>query len=256
MTITPLIAENRKRLEPELASINDTWSDLVDLLEWIMAKKTFPPKKERDWSQVIIWGETDGLLGLENVKESLLRYNNATLLISGGVYGREGVINDVGAVDLYKGLEKELLAMGWKADDIKRRVLIDSLSLHTGHQGLILSHVLKALSPEDVFVVEPLYHLPRFLLMLGYAMQELKLRPNLIPMAYGEWESLHPAKASKENPERKFKYEELFAFPPTRSLFEDKFDCGEVDKIIQRVKAQNKNCLSFKEFANWANIQS
>ncbi|OGL65166.1 hypothetical protein A3B21_00305 [Candidatus Uhrbacteria bacterium RIFCSPLOWO2_01_FULL_47_24] len=254
--ITPLIAENEKRLEPGLESINDTWKDLVDLVEWIMKEKPFPPKQDRQWSQVIIWGETDGLLGLENVKKLLSRYDNATLLISGGVYGREGVIDDIGAIDLYKGLEQELLSMGWKDDDIKRRVLIDSLSLHTGHQGLILSHVLKALSPEEVFVVEPLYHLPRFLLMLGYAMKELGLRANLIPVAYGNWGSLHPAKASKENPERKFKYEELFAFPPMRSLFEDKFDCGEVDKIIQRVKAPNKNCLSFKEFANWLNIKS
>lgn len=253
MMITPFIVEHRKRLEPGLESINDTWQNLVEVLEWITAPRELPAKKDKEWSQVIIWGETDGLLGLENVKKLLSLYKNATVIFSGGVYGREGAIGDVGAIDLYKRLEQELLGLGWSPEEVKRRILIESLSLHTGHQSLILSNILKALNSEDVFLVEPLYHMPRFLLMLGYAMKKIGSKPNIVPQAYGSWQSVHPAKASSENPELKFKYEELFAYPPKPGLVEGKFDCGEADKIIQQVK--NKNCLTFQEFINWSNIR-
>lgn len=253
MTITPFIVENSKRLEPELKVVNDTWQNLVEVLEWLTAPRVLPDKKDKEWSQVIIWGETDGLLGLKNVKKLLSLYKNATVIFSGGVYGREGIINDIGAIDLYKSLESELLAMGWNNDEIKRRVLIESLSLHTGHQSLILSHILKALASEDIFLVEPLYHMPRFLLTLGYGMKKCGLKSNLIPTAYGNWDSVHPSKAPGRNPSQKFKYEELFASPPVESLFEGKFDCGEVDKIIQQVKS--KNCLTFQEFIEWFNLR-
>lgn len=247
--ITPRIVENQKRLEPDLHSIGDEWQNLIDVLEWITQTKQLPPQKDRQWSQAIIWGETDGLLGLENVKALLSKYPQAAVLFSGGVYGREGIIHDIGAIDLYKSLESELLSLGWNKDEIKRRTLIESLSLHTGHQSLILSHILKALGCVDVFLVEPLYHMPRFILMFGYQLKKLGLKPNLIPTPYGAWDSVHPAKAPASNPSQKFKYEELFASPPTESLFEGKFDCGEADKIIQQVR--NENCMTCREFMDW-----
>ena len=48
----------------------------------------------------------------QNVKQLLNWNSKATLILSGGVYGREKSIGDIGAIDLYKHIEYDLTLYG------------------------------------------------------------------------------------------------------------------------------------------------
>jgi len=251
--LPPLIFKHKKRLESKLSSVNDNWDSLVKLLEWTTKPRSLYAQQNKERNQLIVWGETDRWNGLKYVRQFLIKNPQAVLIISGGVYGREKSIGDIGSINLFKKLEKDLLTRHYREEDIKSNVIIDSLSRHTGDQGKIIASLFKPLSPKEVFIVIPLYHMPRFLLSIGFNLKKQKIKPNIIPVAYGTWDSCHPQKRPLKR-KKTYTYEELFVRPPSSSIFQDKFDCGEIDKIVQQVR--NKNCLTFKEFINWFNIIS
>lgn len=246
------IKQQEERLISVLAGIGDSWDVAKKVLHWIQSRHVLPQPKPDNWRQVIIRGETDGTMGMDTVKELLAWNHQATLILSGGVYGREKSIGDIGAIDLYRQLEHDLTLLGYPAEEIKSHVFIDSFSQHTIDQGIILSGLLKSLHVEDVFVVMPLYHMPRFLLTIAANLKQQAYRPNIVPLAYGDWHTRHPRKtplkasATKPTP---YSYADLFALPLTPSSVAGKFDCGEVDKIATAVS--NKKALTFTGFSQW-----
>lgn len=254
-SVSATITEQKQRLAATLAAIGDTWDGMVTFLYWMQTAHPLPEPKSDTWKQVIIRGETDGTVGMEMIKELLTWNQHATLILSGGVYGREKSIGDIGAIDMFKHLEHDLLLLGYHPDNIKSRVLIDSLSRHTVDQGKILSGLLSSLEAEDVFVVLPLYHLPRFILTVAASLKHIGCQPNLIPLPSGRWQTHHPRKGphlSQSNEGKTFRYDQLFAQPPVPSLFAGKYDCGEVDKIVRQ--AQAGQTLSFRSFLDWYSL--
>ena len=241
--------KEKLRLVELLDSVNETLDDLMVLIKWIQFKKQLPSIKSEPGKQTIIRGETDGTMGMENVKQ-LLNWNaKATLILSGGVYGREKSIGDIGAIDLYKHIEYDLTLYGYNQEEIKKRTIIDSFSLHTIDQGKVLAGILNAIDCEDVFIVIPLYHMPRFLLVLAKELSCLNFKPNIIPIPYGDWSTSHPRKGPLDGSTTKYSYYQLFVYPPTPSRSKGKLDCGEVDKIIECIR--NENAVGINEFIKW-----
>ena len=248
-----LLIENQKpRIERKLKSINDTWSDMLCMLDWIQFEHQLPLPIDTLGRQSIIRGETDGTMGMERVKQLLNWNSNATLILSGGVYGREKTIGDIGAIDLYKHIEYDLSLYGYNDEEIKSRVIIDSFSRHTIDQGKVLAGILNAINCREIFIVIPLYHMPRFLLVLSKQLQTLDCKPNIIPQPYGEWNTNHPRKGPIEKPDINYTYEELFGLPPVESRFDGKQSCGEVEKIAECF--ENGLALSFQQFKKWFSL--
>ncbi len=216
------------------------------LVDWIASEHLFPDPVERIGHQAIVRGETDGTMGMEDVKQLLNWNSNATLILSGGVYGRENSVGDVGAIDMFKHIEHDLSLYGYSPEKIKSRVIIDSFSEHTIDQARILAGILRAIKCRDFFVVVPLYHMPRFLLTLGAGLERLGIKPNIIPRPYGRWSTRHPRKGPTSELDKTYTYQELFASPAVPSRSNGKLDCGEVDKTIEFVKAGE--AMTYKEF--------
>jgi hypothetical protein len=169
-----------------------------------------------------------------------------TLVISGGDYGREETLNNIGSLDLYQALMRR----GWGHQTIKSRIIIESMSQHTGHQRMILGHLFSdSLKPEHIWVILPKYHMPRFIMTIGLNLYERGFKTNIHPQPFGEWQSAHAAKGPLDNPARTFTYEELLTLPQAPSRFEGKLDCGEVDKII--MYAEKHQCLTFRQAREW-----
>lgn len=244
-----LIKREKPRINKLLLEIGNNWDDLMSFFNIITSSSNIPESNSKLGSQVILRGETDGTMGMENVK-MLLNWNpNATLLLSGGVYGREKSIGDIGAIDLYKHIEYDLSLYGYSIEAIKSRTIIDSFSRHTIDQGKILSGILSAINCNDLFIIMPLYHIPRFILVLSHYLNILNVKPNMIAMPYGDWTTRHPRKGPVDNIENNFLYEDLFVLPPVSSRFSGKNDCGEMEKIRDTVK--NNNSMTFKQYINW-----
>jgi hypothetical protein len=247
--ISNLISKEKKRLSRKLHSINDSWDSMIEIIQWIQSNGKLPQPLETLGSQCIIRGETDGTMGMEKVKQLLNWNSNATLILSGGVYGREKTIGDIGAIDLYKHIEYDLSLYGYSIEDIKSRVIIDSHSRHTIDQAKILAGIIKAVQSKDIILVLPLYHMLRFLLILSKEMQLIGIKPRIFPKPYGEWYTKHPRKGPIDNIDVNYSYDELFALPPTISRFKGKDECGEVDKIIETYREDLS--LNSKQFLEW-----
>ena len=245
-----LFQEQRERIVPRLAS-NDTWEDVEAVIDWAMTYRPLdtPILSLAGRPHVIIWGETDGFGGLPEVCKRMQEAPESTLIISGGVYGREETTGEIGAIDLYRRYHEEMEKLGWSNEDIKRRVIIDSWSLHTGDQRIVLSAILSELGAPRVSIVLPLYHMPRFILTINEGLKRLGVQLEIYPSPFGTRTTPHIAKRHINKSET-FTYEELFALPPTRSRGADEvksFDCGEIDKILEYQQLRNKQCLTFRE---------
>lgn len=269
-----ILASRREELEPKLFP-GDTWEDLLTFVAWAgkeRAQETIPRIDE--WvafPPVVIWGETDGLYGLPVVEKIMERLSQLTiqphgpkLVITGGVYGREDTINDIGALDMWDAYIAQTPPE--KQEWRKHNVIIDSWSLHTGNQRDFLSKILRdPLDGKSVFVVLPTYHMSRFLLTLGAGLKDTPgWWPNIHPWGFGFPNEEHDGKGKiglvEPGPEARapvggfvgyqhglvpFTYEELFASSPTERQEPGKIDCGEIDKILHYQK--DGQALSFKD---------
>ncbi|MEX2008229.1 MAG: ElyC/SanA/YdcF family protein [Candidatus Spechtbacterales bacterium] len=252
-----LLEKQRARLELLLVK-NDTWEDLLTYLSWALTPA--PAIQTKDARHAVVWGENDGTLGLEDAI-ALMRANPAaTLILSGGVYGREQTTSDMGALDMYATYRERMLKEGTDETAIKERVIIESSSLHTGHQRELISPLLAALKSERISFIEPFYHMPRFALSLGEGFNDHGYRPAVLPVPFGEATTPHPMKGPLNAPaEQTFTYEELLCLPPTPSRATDTVkseDCGELDKILAYQATNPAQCLSFKEALAWFRIAS
>ena len=249
MNIRKLLNPHKSRIKPMLNSVEDSFDSMLNVLEWIEESSGLPLPNKKLGYQSIVRGETDGTMGMEIVKQ-LLNWNpDATLILSGGVYGREKSIGDIGAIDLYKHIELDLSLYGYKSEDIKKRTIIDSHSRHTIDQGRMIAGILKAIDCKDVIFILPKYHMPRFLLVISSVLQQLSFKPNIIPKPYGDWITLHPRKGLVDDKEHRYNYLQLFSSPPTPSRFNGKLDCGEIDKIVESISSGV--AINFDEFSNW-----
>ena len=253
--VPDLVLKQRHRLEPDLEKNGDTWKDLLHVIDWTthsgVASIHPSGSKEADWGQeIVFWGETDGLDGLKAVEHLLNTKPGLTLVISGGNYSQD--IDNIGALDMFTQLQKVLLEKGWDPKTIKQRVIIDSMSIHTGHQRRILGTLLTSLAPRHIWVVLPKYHIPRFLMTVGLPMHEKGFRPTIVPWAFGEWDKHHAKKGPADYPHQNFTYEELLALPPTTSRHKGKQDCGELDKVIRY--AGQGEALTFRQAREWLKI--
>lgn len=245
-----LFQEQQERLIGRLAP-QDTWEHVEAVIAWAMTSAPKIPTRHLNPNHVIIWGETDAFHGFEKTADLLTQNPLSTLIVTGGVYGRETTIKEFGAIDLFQYFFQEMRKRDWEEKDLKARVILDSWSLHTGHQRSVLSALLKTLDAQSVSVVLPLYHMPRFLLTLGQGLLDEGIGPKILPCSFGELNTHHIAKGPlNEEGTRMFSYEELFALPPTPSRGADdtkSMDCGEIDKILHYQQASDKQCLTFRE---------
>ena len=90
---------------------------------------------------------------------------------------------------------------------------------------------------------------------VGLFMYEKGFKTHILPLPYGKWTDVHSHKAPKDNPDRKFTLEELFALPPTPNPYKDGiFYCGEIDKILQYAHPSEHQCLTFRQARDWLGI--
>jgi len=255
-----LFLEQRERLEPKLIELGDTWDDCLKVVyhaTTLNVDNAPSGSGKSEWGkEIIVWGETDaGYLGTQTVVDLLAKKDNLTLVISGGVYGKKNFTNEVGSLELYARLYSELVMKQGYTSAIFARTIIESMSQHTGHQRIILGPLLSSLAPEKIWVVIPINHITRFVMTVGLSMHENGSQPNIIPWPYGSWTDTHTHKAPIDNPDRKFKLQELFALPPTPSPYhEGIFYCGEIDKIIQYANPSEHQCLTFRQAREWLGI--
>lgn len=246
--IPQLLLDQKQRLEPDLKVIGDTWEDMLNVVGWVTSDGGIPSGGliDIDWGkEILVWGETDGYRGLDNVSYLHEARKGLTLVISGGDYGREETLDNVGALDLFKELRRKL-----GEERTKERIIIESMSRNAGDQRRILGPLLISLAPTRIFIVLPKYHMPRFLMSIALPMYEKGFQPNIYQWPFGHWESPHALKGpldNLDNPARTFTYEELLALPPTPSRFHGKLDCGEIDKIIQYAHPNERQCLTFRQ---------
>ena len=239
------------RINNLLSTIGDDLDSVYNFFSWVKSSQSLPKPSGNPGSQTITRGETDGTMGMEIVKQLLNWNQKSTLILSGGVYGREKSIGDIGAIDLYKHVEYDLSLYGLSSNEIKQRTIIDSFSMHTIDQGRVLSGILRAIGCKDMIIVMPLYHFPRFTLILAHDLKKLNIKPNIICMPFGDWDYPHPRKGYNGDEAHRFSYYDLFTMPPIDSKFKGKADCGEIDKIVASVN--NNNSLSFNSFMKWIN---
>lgn len=255
--VPQLLLDQRERLEPKLKEIGDTWEDCLRVVSHTTAHNLFAGTAGKaEWGkEIVLMGCTDGgYLGVKHAIDLLAKKDGLTLVISGGVYDKVGFTNEVGAFDLYDMLCLEIIRNRRHLNGIFKRVIIDSISQHTGHQRIILGPLLTSLAPDNVWVVIPTNHITRFIMTTGLLMYENGFRTNIIPWPYGSWNDAHTRKGPLDNPDRKFKLEELFALPPTPSVYEGRFYCGEIDKIIQYAHPSERQCLTFRQAREWLGI--
>jgi len=119
---------------------------------------------------------------------------------------------------------------------------------------MILGPLLTCLDPDKVWIVIPINHITRFTMSVGLSMYESEFQPNIIPWPYGAWENPHTHKAPLDIPARKFTLAELSALPPTPSIYDGAFYCGEIDKILQYAHPAEHQCLTFKQAREWLGI--
>lgn len=256
--IPQLLLDQRHRLEPDLEKIGDTWEDMLCVVQWatqftVLAQSSM----NTAWGkEVILWGETSGGHdGLGLVEYLLLVKPHNTLIVSGGLYGNEELSREIGAFNLFTKLEESLLAAGADSQKIKERVIIDSMSLHTGHQRIILGSLLNALAPDVAWVVIPIYHITRFIMSVGLPLYEKSFQPNIRPLPYGAWEDHHPLIGPPSNKRINFTHEEIFALPPTLDRKrKGKLNCGELDKILMYASPSERQCLTFRQAREWLRI--
>lgn len=251
-----LLLGQRGRLEPKLKAIGDTWKDLQRVLGWATHNSFANPQGPHAYwgKEVILWGETDGYEGLKNVTELLSAKSGLTLVISGGDYGREAALDNVGSLDLLKRL---LETPECNHPKVTGNIVVDSMSRHTGHQRMILGSLLSAaLRPEEMWVVVSKYLMPRFLMSIGLPLYVAGLHLNVYPRPFGDWETAHATKGPLDDFSRTFTYAQLLMLPPTPSRFDGKDDCGEIDKIIEYANPDQlkRQSLTFREMRKWLKI--
>ena len=229
---------------------------MVRVIDWITILSEFiiPPTNDAWGKEIILWGETDGINGIDNVVRLLNARPESTLIVTGGDYGREEKLDNIGSLDLFNDLSRRLISNGWSPREVNERVIIESMSRHTGDQRRIVGALLTAIAPQNIFVVLPKYHMPRFLMTVGLPLYQKNFRPNIYPWPFGEWGTHHKAKGPKDQSAETFTYAELLALPPTPSRYEGKLDCGEVDKIIQYANPKEDQCLTFRQAREWLRI--
>lgn len=256
--VPQLLLDQRHRLEPDLEKIGDTWEDMLRVVEWSTHPTgPIPAIANTAWGkEIIIWGETpSGYTGGMAVHYLLLSRPHSTLIVSGGLYGNEKISGETGAFDLFAKLEKSLSVDGVAEQKIKERVIIDSLSLHTGHQRRILGSLLISLVPDIVWVVIPIYHMTRFLMSVGLPLYEKKFQPDIRPWPYGAWGQHHPLIGPPHDKDLTFTHEEMFALPPTPDRKgKGKLNCGEIDKILMYAHPDERQCLTFRQAREWLRI--
>lgn len=256
--IPQLLLDQRRRLEPDLEKIGDTWEDMLHVVSWTTGQgRSFSIPTNDAWGkEVIIWGETSsGCSGGLNVHHLLLVRPHSTLIISGGLYGNENLSGEMGALDLFEKLKESLKTAQVDEQRIKERVIIDSASMHTGHQRVILGSLLTSLAPDVVWIVMPIYHITRFLMSVGLPMYDKKFKPYICPLPYGTWDGRHHLIGPPDNEFTNFTHEEMFALPPTPDRQrKGKLNCGELDKILMYANPKERQCLTFRQAREWLKI--
>jgi hypothetical protein len=255
--VPKLLIEQKHRLEPDLEKIGDTWQDMLRVVSWTTQQSRFfsIPTNDAWGKEVVIWGETlSGCSGGFDVHHLLLSRPHSTLIISGGLYGNENFSGEMGALDLFEKLKESLRTARVDDQKIKERVIIDSASIHTGHQRVILGSLLTSLAPDVVWVVMPVYHITRFLMSVGLPLYDKKFQPYICPLPYGAWNTRHPL-IGPLHESTTFTHEELFALPPTPDRNrKGKLNCGELDKILMYADPKERQCLTFRQARDWLRI--
>lgn len=256
--VPQLLLDQRERLEPKLKELGDTWEDCLRVVAHLTRTDLNMTYRTTDgWGkEIVLWGGTDGGYIGTNIVSALLlaKKPGIVLVISGGVYGKQNITNEVGAFALFERLKPLIARYGWSEQEICENVIIDSMSQHTGHQRMILGSLLASLAPDCVWIVIPINHITRFIMSIGLSLYKNGFRPDIIPFHYGAWSDFHTHKGPLDNPERKFKLEELFALPPTPSIYAGRFYRGEIDKIIQYAHPSEHQCLTFRQAREWLGI--
>ncbi|MFH0928592.1 MAG: hypothetical protein V1821_03920 [bacterium] len=197
MTFEQAFDPYKKDFDEFVAATNESPDKLREFMKFATTYQELPLRSDaKRGEQVLIWGEACGLIGLPIV-EKKVREAEATnyplhVMVSGGEGGHEDDLNEIPGPHLARTFYEQT-----GLDIEGTRLSVDAFSEHTGHQAMILGAWFKTLGTKEVGVVEPLYHISRFLLTLGYACKNVfDIRPRFYPLPSGTWESTNPGKVA------------------------------------------------------------